>query len=195
MEKNRPVSYAGRFFYATILHDSGLAKIHSVVIITPMLSAAMRFLLFSLLLMSPLIAGDKNPGANAVSFHMETDNANNPKMIFERQIGGKLHYFQKSPDFTHKDMVAFSPFLADNQVDFGVVLQLRPRAARRLESLTTAHQGKLLLATCNGRVVDIVRIDQPVSDGFLVIWNGVQDAEIKQWDKVAPRIGQKKKKN
>lgn len=160
-----------------------------------MLSAALRIVFATLLLLHPLLAGDKNDGANAVSFHLETDNANNPKMIFERQIGGKMHYFQKSPDFTHKDMVAFSPFMADNQVDFGVVLQLRSRAATRLANITTANQGKMLLATCNGRVVDVVKIDEPVTDGFLVIWNGIQDAEIKQWDKVAPRIGQKKKKN
>ena len=125
---------------------------------------------------------------------METEGTANPKMIFEQDVAGKKRFFQKSPDISTKDIVAFSPFLADNKVDFGVVFQLRPSAATRLENLTAANQGRLLLATCNGRVVDVVMIDKTVKDGFLVIWNGIQDAEIKECDKMAPRIGKEKEK-
>jgi hypothetical protein len=42
--------------------------------------------------------------------------------------------------------------------------------------------------------VDGVIIDQSVKDGVLVVWNGIQEAEIKEYDKLAPRIGEDKKK-
>jgi hypothetical protein len=157
-------------------------------------NALLRLLTAVFLFAIPAWAGDKKAKNMAVSFHLETEAAVNPKMVFEHPIGGKKHYFQKSPEFHTKDIVAFSPFLADNQIDFGVVFQLRPASASRLESITAANQGRLMLATCNGRVVDVVLIDKPVKDGFLVIWNGVQDAEIKECDKMAPRIGKDKEK-
>jgi hypothetical protein len=130
----------------------------------------------------------------AVSFHLETDVNNNPKMIFEQTIGGKKRYFSRSPEFSTKDITAFSPFLSDNQSDYGIVFQLRKSAASRLENITMANQGKMLIAAVNGRVVDGVIIDQSVKDGVLVVWNGIQEAEIKEYDKLAPRIGEDKKK-
>lgn len=160
-----------------------------------MTNLALRFILALLLLTVPAVAGGKKDKNNmAVSFHLETENTQNPKMIFERDVAGKKRFFQKTPDFTAKDIVAFSPFLADNKFDYGVIFQLRGAAAGRLENLTTANQGRMLLATCNGRVVDVVVIDKPVKDGLLVIWNGIQEAEIKECDKMAPRIGKEKQK-
>jgi hypothetical protein len=154
----------------------------------------MRIILVLLLSVSPSWAGDKKGKNMAVSFHLETDANNNPKMIFEQMIGGKKRYFSRGPEFTAKDITAFSPFLADNQNDYGIVFQLRGSAANRLENVTMANQGKMLIAAVNGRVVDGVIIDQPVKDGVLVVWNGIQEAEIKEYDKLAPRIGEDKKK-
>jgi len=159
-----------------------------------MTNAFLRLILLLCLLISPAWAGDKKGKNMAVSFHLETEAGGNPKMLMEQDVGGKKRFFQRSPDISTKDVVAFGPFLADNKVDFGMVLQLRPTAAKRLESITSANQGKMLLATFNGRVVDVVIIDKPVKDGFLVIWNGITDAEVKECDKVAPRIGKEKKK-
>jgi hypothetical protein len=153
-----------------------------------------RLLLLFVMIVSPVWAGDRKAKNMAVTFHIETEAAANPKMFFEQQIGGKRRFFQRSPDFNSSDVVAFGPFLADNQVDFGMVLKLRPIAASRLESLTSANQGKMLLAMFNGKPIDAVIIDQPVKDGHLVIWNGITEAEIKECEKVVPRIGKEKKK-
>jgi hypothetical protein len=154
----------------------------------------MRIILVLLLSIAPSWAGDKKGKNMAVSFHLETDVNNNPKMIFEQTIGGKKRYFSRSPDFSTRDITAFSPFLSDNQSDYGIVFQLRKSAASRLENITMANQGKMLIAAVNGRVVDGVIIDQSVKDGVLVVWNGIQEAEIKEYDKLAPRIGEDKKK-
>ena len=152
-----------------------------------------RLLPILLLLAFPAYAGDKKGQNIAVSFHMETDANNNPKNIYTQTVAGKVRYFQKAPDITSKDIVAFSPFLADNGVDYGAVFRLRGSAASRLENITAANQGRMLAAVVNGRFVDNVMIDQPVKDGFIVIWNGIQDAELKEYDKLVPRIGKEKK--
>ena len=154
----------------------------------------MRIILVLLLSIVPSWAGDKKGKNMAVSFHLETDVNNNPKMIFEQNIGGKKRSFSRSPEFSTKDITAFSPFLSDNQNDYGIVFQLRKSGASRLENITMANQGKMLIAAVNGRVVDGVIIDQSVKDGVLVVWNGVQEGEIKEYDKLAPRIGEDKKK-
>lgn len=146
------------------------------------------------LILSTAWAGDKKGKNMAVSFHMELGVAMNPRLVIEQEIAGKKRFFQRNPDFTTKDVVAFGSFLADNKVDFGIVLKLKPAAAERLESITAANQGKMLLTMFNGRVVDAVIIDQAVKDGHLVIWNGITEAEIKECDKVVPRIGKEKKK-
>lgn len=157
------------------------------------------FLLFCLALLvlvlssATVMAGDKKGKNLLVSFHMETDMNSNPKMIFEAAVGGKKLYFSQMADFSSRDIVAFSPFLADDKVTFGAVFQLRGSATSKLENLSTANLGKHLCAKVNGRIVDAVRIDTTVKDGFLVIWNNIQDAEVKEYDKVAPRIGKKKK--
>jgi hypothetical protein len=152
-----------------------------------------RLLSLLLLLACPSYGGDKKGKNIAVSFHMETYANNNPKNMYTQNVAGKVRYFQKAPEITNKDIVAFSPFLADNEVDYGAVFRLRGSAASRLENITAANQGRLLAAVVNGRFVDNVMIDQPVKDGFIVIWNGIQDAELKEYDKLMPRIDKEKK--
>ena len=102
-------------------------------------------------------------------------------------------FFSRMPDFTSRDIIAFSPFLADDMVTYGAVFQLRGSAKTKLENLSTANRGKLLCAKINGRVVDAVLIDKTIEDGLLVIWNGILDTEVKGYDKLVPRIGGKKK--
>ncbi len=52
------------------------------------------------------------------------------------------------------------------------------------------NNGKLLIAIVNGQAVSVVKINAPVTDGKLVIWNGIKDHEIKLYDQLAPRIGE-----
>ncbi len=153
----------------------------------------LRFLLAFALLFSVAEAGDKKGKNLNITFHLETDQNNNPRMIFQQNLAGKMRYFQRTAEISSKDIVSFSPFLADNGQDYGVVFKLRASAASRLENITTANQGKLLCSAVNGRVVDVVKIDKTVTDGFIVIWNGVTAAELKEYDKLAPRIGKEKK--
>lgn len=140
-------------------------------------------------------AGGKAEETPVVSFHLETDQAENPKMIFSIEIAGKTRHFRRLPEISTRDIAAFKPFPGDDGADtYGIVFQLKNPGARRLANITNANQGRMMLAMANGRAVDAVMIDKQVDDGFLVVWKGITEAEIQLYDKAAPRIGEDPKK-
>ncbi len=147
-----------------------------------------------LLCLTPLAnAGGKKEETPVISFHVETEATDNPKMIFPQQMpDGKTRYFRRLSDISAKDVVAFGPFPDDlGGETYGVALQLKPNAASRLSAVTASNLGKWMVARVNGRVVDGVVIDKQIEDGFIIIWKGVTLAEINLYDKAAPRIGAK----
>jgi hypothetical protein len=150
-----------------------------------------RLILLALLLTSAagMASGKKTPPAS-ISFHMEGSESEGAKFVRKvNTLAGERH-FRKVPEVGTKDIVAFSPFPADDKFTYGIVFKLNAQASRRLMAATTMNQGKFLLALVNGQALGVVRIDKPVKDGLLVIWGGVQQKEIKLYDKVAPRIGE-----
>jgi hypothetical protein len=147
-----------------------------------------------LLLLPAAQAGGKAGEKPSVSFHMQMDATDNPKMIFPQVMDGETRYFSRSPDISVKDIAAFSPFPSEDGQSYGVAFQLKPPAARRLSALTGINRGRWMVSQVSGRVVDGVMIDQQVNDGFIIIWKGVTLAEIELYDKLAPRIGAAKKK-
>ena len=149
-------------------------------------------------LLTLIVAPDGKAGGKAgemgmVTFHLETEAGGNPKMVFSQMDNGKERFFNRTPEITMKDMVAFSPFPSGAGDEYGLVFQLKEPAQRRLNAVSIANQGKFLLAQANGRVVDGVVIDKPVEDGVIVIWKGITTDEVKLFDKVLPRIGDKGK--
>jgi len=134
-------------------------------------------------------AGGKKAAASVVSFHIETQPEDNPKMIFKQNVNGKDRFFRRGPEISGKDIDSFGPFPADDQVTYGVAFHLKNAGRMRLSAVTAANPGLYLLAAINGRVVDFVLIDREVDDGCLVIWKGVTLAEIKEFDKSFARIG------
>lgn len=151
-------------------------------------------LVVALALAPPVFAGGKKENKASVTFHMETEGTDNPKMIFPQMANGQTRYFRRTPEVSLKDVTAFSPFPADGDQGFGLMLKLKPTAVNRLAALTAANQRRWLISQVNGRAVDGVLIDKPVNDGFIVIWKGVNDADIAILDKELPRIGAEKKK-
>lgn len=128
-----------------------------------------------------------------ISFHMETEASDDPKMIFPYPMLGKERYFRRMPEISSKDFVAFNPFPSDDQTTYGILIQLKESSGKRLTAITTANQGKMMVCQAFGRVVDAVMIDQPVNDRVIVIWKGLTLDEIHELDKTMPRIGEKKK--
>jgi hypothetical protein len=152
-------------------------------------------LLLTLFLPASLFASGKKEDKAAVSFHMETEGTDNPKMIFSQLAAGKNRFFRRMPEIMIKDVTSFTPFPSDDGPgDFGMVFLLKENASRRLSAITNANQGKWMIAQVNGRVVDGVMIDKQVDDGRLVIWKGITLADVALFDEELPRIGQEGKK-
>ncbi len=141
-----------------------------------------------------LLASGKPEIKTAVSFHMETDATDNPKMIFPQLANGQTRYFRRMPEITIKDIVSFRPFPSDVGEEYGIVFQLKSNAVNRLAAITNTNQGKWLISQVNGRVVDGVLIDKTINDGFIVIWKGVTLDDLTLLDKTLPRTGAEKKK-
>ena len=141
-------------------------------------------------------AGGNADNKAAISVHLETENSENPKMIFQQEIGGRTRYFRRMPEISTKDIIAFSPFPSEAGGDFGVIFKLKDNVARRLSAVTSSNQGRWLITMINGRAVDGVLIDKQIDDGIIVAWKGVNLADIAVFDESLPRIGQDgRKKN
>lgn len=138
-------------------------------------------------------AGGKKDKVARVSFHMEASPTDNPKMIFQQNAAGKMRVFSRVPDISTDDIASFAPFPSD-EGDYGLMFVLKPPAKRRIEATTRIAQGRYIVSKLNGRVVDAVKIEQPVEDGKLVIWKGATLADIAALEQSFPRIGQEKKK-
>ena len=141
-----------------------------------------------------LLASGKKEMKTTLSFHLETEATDNPKMIFPQLANGETRYFRRMPEVTTKDVVSFSPFPSEIGDGYGIVFKLKPSAVNRLAAVTNANQGKWLIAQVNGRVVDGVLIDKQISDGFIVIWKGVTLDDVTLFDKDLPRINAEDKK-
>ncbi len=151
-------------------------------------------LLASLLPASPLAASGKKEVKAFVSFHMETDPTDNPKMTFEQLTVGKTRTFRRVPEVSTKDIASFVPFPSGDGGDYGVLFILKENAAKRLSAVTNMNQGRYMVSQLNGRVVDGVLISKPVEDGQLVIWKSVTIADIKLLDDSFPRAGEEGKR-
>lgn len=130
----------------------------------------------------------------SITFHMETEATDNPKMIFPQLTNGETRFFRRMPDIGFKDVQSFNPFPSEVGEGYGIVIKLKGAATNRLAAITNANQGRWMISQINGRVVDGIMIDAQVNDGVLVIWKGVTLADIAVLDEDLPRIGQEGKK-
>jgi hypothetical protein len=159
------------------------------------LRVAVLLMLAVLALAPPLFGAGKNENKASVTFHLETEATDNPKMIFPQGVGNQTRYFRRMPEISIKDIVSFSPFPSDTGESFGIVFRLKGNAVNRLAAVTAANQGRWLISQVNGRAVDGVIIDKQVSDGYIVIWKGVTLADVEILDKKLPRADEANKKN
>lgn len=152
-------------------------------------------ILVTFLAPAKLSAAGKADNKASLSFHIETEASDNPKMIFPHTLNnGQTRYFRRLPEISTKDVISYSPFPSDAGEGYGAVFRLRESAGKRLSALTNINQGKWLVAQVNGRIVDAVIIDQPINDGVLVVWKGITLADLTIFDKSTKRGGEDDKK-
>lgn len=145
-------------------------------------------------LAAPLFAAGKKESKLSVTFHLETEATDNPKMIFPQLANGQTRYFRRTSEVNLNDIESFSAFPSDVGEEYGVIFKLKGNAARRISALSNANQGRWMVSQVNGRVVDGLIIDKAVDDGYLVIWKGVTLEDTKLLDKAMPRMNAKDKK-
>lgn len=86
--------------------------------------------------------------------------------------------FEKTAILTVNQLSKFKSSMSPDG-SFGVTLYLNKDYIQRLYAATAARPGKLLLPVFNGLAYEPVRITQPISDGTLVIWNGVNGYDLR----------------
>jgi len=153
-------------------------------------------MIFSILAISmaapSAFAMGKRPEKNRLTFHLEGDATDGPKMVFPLPMGNKKRFFKKSPLTFTKEIISFKHFVAEDG-NYGATFSFDKGAFNRIAALTTQNQGKWLVAMLNGRPVDAVYIDRPVRDGRLVIWQGIKQVEIIRFEYALPLTGETRK--
>ena len=137
-----------------------------------------------------LLGGSKKDDRLVVQFSLQGAESDGQKISIPQQVAGQQVFFRHSLEIATKDIVSFRPFPAEDGYSYGIMLQLNTAGANRLAAVTSANKGRLFMARLNGRPLDVVTIDKTISDGILVIWQGVTTREIGLADKIIPRIGQ-----
>lgn len=145
--------------------------------------------LLAILLISPVYSMGKKPEKNRLTFHVQGDRTDGQKMVFPIPVGNKRLFFRKTPVTATKEIVSLKHFVAEDGT-YGATFSFGKAAARRIAAITTGNQDKWLVAMLNGRPVDAVFIDQPVTDGRLVIWKGIKQGEIIRFEYAMPITGE-----
>ena len=132
-----------------------------------------------------------------VTFHLEGEETDNPKMITPVKLGAehRQYYFSKLPSFTDHDIAWFFPFTASDGVSFGAAFRLKEHAAIELKAITLTNQGKLLGLPCSDAPLQAVLIDRPIDDGVIVVWSGLQQRHLQEFRKRFPHVDDYKPKS
>ena len=88
--------------------------------------------------------------------------------------------YTRSPLVTHEQIESYHSFMSMQDGSYGVVFTLKRPWHSRLYSATLNRNGALILPVVNGLAFEPLRIDEPIRDGRLVIWNGLNGYDLKQ---------------
>lgn len=160
------------------------------ILLPVMRAALLLFVLSGLFWPQPAAAAGKKPQEGTITFHIEGTGSDHPKMVFRVPESNRV--FQRLASISTEDVGSFQAFPSDDG-NYGAVFHLRKRGANRLGALSTAAKGRYLLAAANGRPVNVVLIDKPVTDGRLVVWHGLARSDVLRLDLALPRVGEDKK--
>jgi hypothetical protein len=105
---------------------------------------------------------------------------------------GKAIAIQKLPWITEHDVMAFSPYPAQNGT-FGALFQLDDHGRVVLDTLSVERRGGYLFVFINGRMITGLQIDKRVTDGKIYIPTGLTAADIELMKKQWRLIGQRKR--
>jgi hypothetical protein len=124
-----------------------------------------------------------------ITTHVQTTQIEHPREVMKLPIRGQQMIFKKSPEFSQRSISAFEPFEAENPDDgYGALLQLDTKGRNALDLASREYRGSVMLTMVNATPVDMVEIDQPITDGRFTIWRGLTKKTIDEMDKFYPRL-------
>ncbi len=123
-----------------------------------------------------------------ITAHVQTDAIEHPSEIMRLPIGGREIAFKKIPEFSQRSISGFEPFPAEDGQGYGVLLQLDTKGRNSLELASRMSHGMAMLTMVNALPIDMVELDQPITDGRFTIWRGLSKETIDEMDKFYPRI-------
>ena len=124
-----------------------------------------------------------------ITAHVQSNQIEHPRETMKLPIGGQMMTFKKSPEFSQRSISGFEPFKAEKEEDgYGVLLQLDSKGRNSLDLASREYHGSVLLTMVNATPVDMVELDEPITDGRFTIWRGLTKKTIDEMDKFYPRI-------
>ena len=125
-----------------------------------------------------------------ITAHVQTDQIEHPSEIMKLPIGGQEIKFHKIPEFSQRSISGFEPFKTDDfeKDGYGAVLLLDTKGRNALDLATRTYRGMVILTMVNAVPIDMIEIDQPITDGRFTIWRGLPQKTIDEMDKFYPRI-------
>ncbi len=141
------------------------------------------FPLLAIATLAPLVltSGKRRPEVPLVSFHLEAQGDERPRDTVLILIGKTSFRVIVDPQFTVRDVSGFYPFPSEDNKSFGAAFKLNPRAAGKLEELSTVARGRRLATVVDDNAVGAVRFDLPINDGYIVCWSGLSPEHFDQF--------------
>ncbi len=124
-----------------------------------------------------------------ITAHVQTNEIEHPHELMKLPIFGHEMIFKKIPEFSQRSISGFEPFPDEKAPGYyGVLLQLDTKGRTALDLATRQYRGMYILTMVNGLPIDMVEIDQPITDGRFTIWRGLSQQTIEEMDKFYPRL-------
>jgi len=125
-----------------------------------------------------------------ITMHLEGNETDTEKFVTPVKLGSehRQYYFRKIPEFTDRDIQWFYPFTATDGVSYGAAFKFKDNASSRLKDLTLVNHGRLFAVRCSDAMLQAVRIDRPIDDGIVVIWQGLQQRHLQEFRKKFPHV-------
>lgn len=125
-----------------------------------------------------------------ITAHVQTDQIEHPREIMKLPIGDQQITFKKTPEFSQRSISAYEPFPTENieKDGYGALLQLDTKGRDALNIASRTYHGMVMLVMVNAVPIDMVELDQPITDGRFTIWRGLTKKTIDEMDKFYPRL-------
>lgn len=145
--------------------------------------------LFVLLLVTAFnaAAGGNSPSPY-VGIHVQGDEHEGSKFVKPNTINGETKFFRILPDVATRHFSAFQAFVAEDGASYGVALRLNDEGMRAMNVMCSTSQGRLARTIVNGKLLDVVHIDRVPADGYVIVWGGLNEDDLKLMSKKLKRL-------